>query len=66
MELKLSSAVKAQIISKLLIVPYGIETCVYNCAYYARKLLIVPYGIETSGRQASLAYSVAFNRTLWN
>ena len=33
----------------LLIVPYGIETCIYICIILTHiELLIVPYGIETS------------------
>ena len=51
----------------LLIVPYGIETG-YSGLYYRRgiSLLIVPYGIETLKEVMLMAWTFAFNRTLWN
>ena len=55
-----------EVISRLLIVPYGIETksCVINPTYLS--LLIVPYGIETLIAKAWSPTWSTFNRTLWN
>ena len=47
MELKLSRAVSMSASCKLLIVPYGIETCSVRLIPLPSGLLIVPYGIET-------------------
>ena len=47
MELKLRGPVKAFAHSRLLIVPYGIETHVTAWWLFQGHLLIVPYGIET-------------------
>ena len=51
---------------KLLIVPYGIETCFTPSFYSIQNLLIVPYGIETNRGKGRLGNSRTFNRTLWN
>ena len=48
MELKQSSFCLTMRIWMLLIVPYGIETCLKSLNYRTHPLLIVPYGIETS------------------
>ena len=48
MELKLCFVVCTHAAIFLLIVPYGIETCLSTTGKkYTMKLLIVPYGIET-------------------
>ena len=66
MELKLLQKRKEMPESKLLIVPYGIETC-YICRFKIGKtLLIVPYGIETPEFQPDHLKNIPFNRTLWN
>ena len=51
MELKLMSNRIGLKLIPLLIVPYGIETCVIDFEYDRVHLLIVPYGIETSWRR---------------
>ena len=50
----------------LLIVPYGIETCLRLRRGQGRELLIVPYGIETNHEAGSCSAHRPFNRTLWN
>ena len=51
---------------KLLIVPYGIETCGVAMYSLALSLLIVPYGIETLQEDGNDFIAGPFNRTLWN
>ena len=48
MELKLIIGIPLIIATELLIVPYGIETMLYEIIQRTFHLLIVPYGIETS------------------
>ena len=48
MELKLCLfEYRIEVILRLLIVPYGIETHLLRFHHHHRHLLIVPYGIET-------------------
>ena len=47
MELKQLTTEYQNLKKVLLIVPYGIETCLAHCCAVAQHLLIVPYGIET-------------------
>ena len=53
---------------RLLIVPYGIETCKTRIVYRTScTLLIVPYGIETTVTIIIGEVLLStFNRTLWN
>ena len=53
-------------LSKLLIVPYGIETVTCSLIPAHRVLLIVPYGIETMFYLIFIVSIIPFNRTLWN
>ena len=67
MELKLYFVCYWRFSTKLLIVPYGIETQDNGPYRKARKeLLIVPYGIETNNIIQTLITLFTFNRTLWN
>ena len=66
MELKLVNKYIIIYCKKLLIVPYGIETCLPFTMYSERLLLIVPYGIETTLSSFPDNDTPAFNRTLWN
>ena len=61
--IKVINFVKREI---LLIVPYGIETCIRFAGTCLGLLLIVPYGIETSKESFLQSSCKAFNRTLWN
>ena len=47
MELKLVIKALSDNRSVVLIVPYGIETCIYCLGVDSYTVLIVPYGIET-------------------
>ena len=54
-------------VSKLLIVPYGIETAKRGGMRQVWTiLLIVPYGIETLHYYGEETLRLAFNCTLWN
>ena len=58
MELKQHSRVDEVNHRTLLIVPYGIETFIYQLAGFScNKLLIVPYGIETTITQTTCKIS---------
>ena len=47
MELKHIQENFKPLLARLLIVPYGIETCTFGHSRGSTFLLIVPYGIET-------------------
>ncbi len=66
MELKHSYKSSFRLKFCLLIVPYGIETSLFDMCICCFQLLIVPYGIETTLEQYFLNLTKAFNRTLWN
>ncbi len=66
MELKLRYALLNKAFSKVLIVPYGIETRRKNKERDIAKVLIVPYGIETCSLFGDLNESYGVNCTLWN
>ena len=58
MELKHTEGFRKHIVTRLLIVPYGIETTCFLTKYSFTGLLIVPYGIETSAETVPLFTSL--------
>ena len=56
MELKLTLSMVNLFMSRLLIVPYGIETHQIGDRLHRQELLIVPYGIETTRQTIGKAY----------
>ena len=67
MELKLDAIVAIGLSARVLIVPYGIETPVYQPeSIGVFSVLIVPYGIETTLSSLLNRHIHSFNRTLWN
>ena len=66
MELKRISSDKTQRTNMVLIVLYGIETCVVEGLSRKLKVLIVLYGIETMDAERRDELFNSLNRTLWN
>ena len=66
MELKPELTDDNALSSKVLIVPYGIETLYYKRKTRICEVLIVPYGIETHITPLRLHSLLRINCTLWN